>query len=127
MTDKESTSGRPSGAANSDSYILGISNHQVDVRWVRDSRYLIWEVAKAPMNLVSCMVPFGETVARLTGTPVNPLGRIWPCSGSGSLSGQYITHGAKGSEDTFWTFPPLENARPEGVSSGCETPSGLVV
>ena len=50
---------------------------------------------------------------------VDPDGRICPFSGSGSLSGQYITHGARGSRDTFCTRPPTANARPDGVSNGC--------
>ena len=49
---------------------------------------------------------------------LDPLGRIWPCSGSGSLSGQYMIHGASGSLDTFCTRPPILIARPDGVSSG---------
>lgn len=51
-----------------------------------------------------------------------PLGRIWPCSGGGSLSGQYMMHGASGSLDTFCTRPPTLIARPDGVSSGYALP-----
>ena len=68
----------------------------------------------------------GHLWVRLTGTPASPLGRIWPCSGSGSLSGQYMTHGARGSWEMFWTFPPVAKARPEGVRRGWEDPGGLV-
>jgi hypothetical protein len=64
-------------------------------------------------------------VYRLTGTPESPLGRICPCSGRGSLSGQYITQGVRGSVDTFWTLPPLAKALPDGVSRGWDGGGGL--
>lgn len=48
----------------------------------------------------------------------DPLGRIWPRSGSGSLSGQYMMHGAVGSVEMLRTRPPAESACPDGVSSG---------
>ena len=46
------------------------------------------------------------------------MGRIWHGSGSGSLSGQYMTHGASGSREMLRTRPPTLRARPEGVSGG---------
>ena len=35
------------------------------------------------------------------------------------MSGQYITQGDNGSVEMFWTLPPTENARPDGVRRWC--------
>ncbi len=45
-------------------------------------------------------------------------GRIWHGSGVGSLSGQYMTQGARGSRETLRTRPPTLSDRPEGVRGG---------
>ena len=47
-----------------------------------------------------------------------PEGLICPRSGRGSLSGQYMMHGAVGSVEMLRTRPPALSAWPEGVSSG---------
>ena len=46
------------------------------------------------------------------------IGRIWFESGIGSLSGQYMTQGVRGSLEMLRTRPPTLRARPEGVRGG---------
>jgi hypothetical protein len=63
-----------------------------------------------------------------TGTPTRILGRIWLCSGRGSLSGQNRKQEKSGSEDTSCTLPPTLNARPDGVRICgilCESDAGI--
>jgi hypothetical protein len=50
-----------------------------------------------------------------TGVPKASFGRICPCSGRGSLSGQNRKQEDRGSDDTSCTLPPMLNARPDGV------------
>jgi hypothetical protein len=45
-------------------------------------------------------------------------GLIWPGCGRGSLKLQNMKHGVIGSREIFWTLPPIENCRPDGVSTG---------
>lgn len=56
---------------------------------------------------------------------VLPLGRIWPRSGKGSLSGQYMIQGDKGSREIFRTLPPALRVCPEGVRRGYDGDGGF--